>query len=88
MENDKKETNLKGVHVFLDDIDITLKEGNTEGILLSDDGFAKMMEVTKKTTQRWRKGGKIAYVKLNKKIYYTMKEAERFVQRNEVRKRG
>ena len=85
METTKKETNLNGVNMFLDDIDITLQEGNANGLLLSDDGFVKMMGITKKTTQRWRRDGKIAYVKLNKKIYYTMKKVERFVKRNEVR---
>jgi len=85
MEDKKKETNLKGVTIFFDDIDITLQEGNPNGILLSDDGFVKMMGIAKKTAQRWRKDGKIGYVKLNRKIYYTMKEVERFLKRNEIR---
>lgn len=87
MKTKKKEANLRGLSIFIEDIDLTvIQEGNTSGILVSNDNFVKMMDVSKKTAQRWRKEGKIAYVKLNKKIYYTMKEVERFVKRNEERK--
>jgi predicted site-specific integrase-resolvase len=71
----------------MDDIDITLTEGNTRGLVISNEEFMRMMGISVRTARRWRGEGKIAFVEMNRKIYYAMKEVERFIERNQVRRK-
>ena len=52
MEDKKKRTDLNGVNFFMDDIDITLKEGNTRGLVVSNEEFMRMMGISVRTARR------------------------------------
>lgn len=77
-----------GIQFFMDELDVATHAGIdwSRNPLVSNDDFVKMMGISKRTAVRWRMSGKIRYVQVGTRVFYTNVEVERFISRFEKQK--
>jgi helix-turn-helix protein len=84
MKESAKREEVYGVKLFWDDLDVTtIRPDWSRAPIISNEDFILLLGISKRTAVRWRMGGKIRYVQFGQKVYYTVKEIERFLKRNE-----
>jgi hypothetical protein len=81
MENNRAlNGKLLGVELFWDDLGEDCPEmGWSREPIMKNEDFIALMGISKRTAVRWRMGGKIRYVQVGHRVYYTMLEVERFL---------
>ena len=79
---------IYSVQFFMDDLDLAThtQVDWSKNPLVSNDDFVRMMGISKRTAVRWRMSGKIRYVQVGTRVFYTNIEVERFIKRFEKQK--
>ena len=54
--------------------------GSNSDLIVDNDKFAKLMNISKRTAQNWRDEGKIAFSQVGGKIYYSYGDIQEFLK--------
>ena len=88
MQNTPLKDKLAGIQLFWNDIDISEVQPDWCNVpIINNNDFLTLMSISSRTAIRWRMAGKIRYIQVGHKIYYTIKEVERFLARYEKHKK-
>lgn len=84
MKEKAKREEVFGLKMFWDDLDVEeIRPDWSKGPIINDADFRTLLGIGRRTAVRWRMEGKIRYVQFGRKVYYTVKEVERFMSRYE-----
>lgn len=59
-----------------------IQKENKNHVPISNEDFIKLMGVSRRTAQTWRDLGKIEFIQIGKKIFYTQEAIEKFTEGN------
>lgn len=62
----------------------TTRASPKEKDLYDEEAFIELMGISKKTSQRWRDKGDIKFSQVGRKIYYTRKSINEFLEKNKA----
>jgi hypothetical protein len=83
MENEKQLDAVKEIlqRISLLEAHLTQKE-NKSLVPISNEEFIKLMGVSRRTAQTWRDLGKIEFIQIGKKIFYSQEAIKKFTDSN------
>ena len=59
---------------------------NPENVLLDNSDLIKWLRISRRTLHYWRNQGYLDFIQVDSKVYYTLADVKRFLERHRVRR--